>query len=76
MVRLFLKEDREGTLKELRRVLHHFAMPAIYEMVDGARRVEAIKALRVFNDQIYFEEVYQPILAALEVTRPELRRAA
>jgi acyl-[acyl-carrier-protein] desaturase len=75
-VRLFLEHDREGTLKQLRQVLHGFAMPAIYEMADGRRRVEAIKALGVFNDQLYFHEVYQPVLAALGVTRPELRRAA
>jgi acyl-[acyl-carrier-protein] desaturase len=75
-VRLFLEHDRDGTLKQLRRVLHNFAMPAIYEMADGRRRVEAIKALGVFNDQLYFNEVYQPVLAALGVTRPELRRAA
>jgi acyl-[acyl-carrier-protein] desaturase len=76
MVRLFMEHDREGTLRELRRVLHNFAMPAIYEMADGRRRVEAIKSLGVFNDQLYFHEVYQPILNALGVTRPELRRAA
>jgi acyl-[acyl-carrier-protein] desaturase len=75
-VRLFLQQDREGTLKQLRRVLHHFTMPAIYEMVDGRRRVEAVKALKIFNDELYFREVYQPILAALGITRPELRRAA
>jgi acyl-[acyl-carrier-protein] desaturase len=76
MVRLFMEHDRPGTLKQLRRVLHGFAMPAIYEMADGRRRVEAIKSLGVFNDQLYFHEVYQPILTALGVTRPELRRAA
>ena len=75
-VGLFLAHDREGTLRQLRRVLHNFAMPAIYEMADGRRRVEAIKSLGVFNDQLYFREVYQPILTALGVTRPELRRAA
>jgi hypothetical protein len=30
-VRLFLRHDREGPLRQLRRVLHNFAMPAIYE---------------------------------------------
>ena len=42
----------------------------------GRARVEAIKALGVFNDEMYFREVYQPVLAALGITRPELRRAA
>jgi acyl-[acyl-carrier-protein] desaturase len=75
-VQLFLDHDREETLRQLRRVLHNFAMPAIYELADGRRRVEAIKALGVFNDEMYFREVYQPVLAALGVSRPELRRAA
>jgi acyl-[acyl-carrier-protein] desaturase len=75
-VRLFLRHDRAATLRQLRRMLHHFAMPAIYDLADGRARVEAIKALRVFDDQLYFREVYQPILAALGVSRPELRRAA
>jgi len=74
-VRLFLQHDRPGVLKQLRRVMHNFSMPAIYEMADGRRRVESIKALQVFNDEMYFHEVYQPILAALGVSRPELRRA-
>ena len=75
-VRLFLEHDRADTLARLRRVLHGFAMPAIYELADGRRRVEAIKALGIFNDEMYFHEVYQPILAALGVSRPELRRAS
>ena len=75
-VRLFLRHDRAATLRQLRRVLHNFAMPAIYELADGRGRVEAIKALGVFDDGLYFREVYQPILAALGVSRPELRRAA
>jgi acyl-[acyl-carrier-protein] desaturase len=74
-VRLFLEHDREGTLRRLRRVLHDFAMPAIHELADGRRRAEAIKSLNVFTDEMYVREVYQPILAALGVTRPELRRA-
>ena len=75
-VGLFLAHDRGGTLRQLRRVLHNFAMPAIYELADGRRRVEAIKALQVFDDRMYFDQVYQPVLAALGVSRHELRRAA
>ena len=74
-VKLFLRHDREVALKQLRRVLHNFAMPAIYELADGRRRVEAIKTLGVFNDEMYYHEVYRPVLAALGVSRPELRRA-
>ena len=75
-VRLFLERDREGTICQLRRVLHHFTMPVIFGMADGSERVQAIKELGVFDDQMFFHEVYIPILSALGVTRPELRRAA
>lgn len=50
-------------------------MPSIYEMTDGPSRVEAVKALDLFNDRMYFDEVYRPILTAVGVSRPELRRA-
>jgi acyl-[acyl-carrier-protein] desaturase len=75
-VQLFLRHDREGTLCQLHRVLHTFAMPAIYELADGRQRVEAIKALRIFDDRMYFDQVYAPVLAALDVSRRELRKAA
>lgn len=75
-VQLFLRHDRPETLRQLRRVLHGFAMPAIYEMADSRQRMEAIRSLKVFDDQMYLQEVYEPILATLGITRPELRRAA
>jgi acyl-[acyl-carrier-protein] desaturase len=74
-VGLFLEHDRPGTLRQLHRVLDGFAMPAIGELADGRRRIEAIKALQVFDLQVYYREVYHPILEALGVTRPDLRRA-
>ena len=73
-VRLHLGDDRAGTLGQLRRVLDTFAMPALEGLADGRRRVEAIRALGVFDHQTYYREVYHPILEALGVTRPELRR--
>src|SRR5262249_31435447 len=73
---LFLKYDRAGTLKQLRQVLRAFAMPAIYEMAAGPQRIAPFHAMQLFDDQIFYEQVYQPILAALGVTRVELRRAA
>jgi hypothetical protein len=73
-VRLYLRHDRPGTLRQLARVLDGFAMPVIEDLVDGQQRVEAIKALGVFDPLIYFREVYHPILAALDVKRSELAR--
>jgi acyl-[acyl-carrier-protein] desaturase len=75
-VRLFLRHDREGTLRQIRRVLHNFAMPAIHEMADSSERVASIKSMQIFTDEIYYLEVYLPILTALGLTRPDLRRCA
>lgn len=73
VVRTFLEIDRETTLQELERVLHHFSMPATHLIPDGARRKAQIKSLHIFSEDIYFQDVYQPILADLEVKRSELR---
>jgi acyl-[acyl-carrier-protein] desaturase len=73
VVRLHLDEDRAGTLEQLRRVLNQFAMPAVHLLADGRQRIEAVKALHIFDDEVYYQEVYLPILAGLEVDRSEMR---
>jgi len=73
-IRLFMEHDRADTLRQVHRVLHNFAMPAIYELVDSRKRVAEIKALQIFDNYIYYKDVYQPVLAALGVTRREFKR--
>src|SRR5262249_38269517 len=75
-VQLYLRFDRVGTLEQVKNVLGSFGMPAIHEMTDGIRRAKAIEAMRLFDDRIFFEHVYQPVLAELDVSRSELRRCA
>ena len=70
---LYLKFDRETTLEQLRRVMNDFAMPAIHEMADSRRRIAQIKALEIFNEDIYYREVYLPLLESLGVDRREMR---
>jgi acyl-[acyl-carrier-protein] desaturase len=72
-VRLFLQHDRDATLEQMRRVLHNFAMPAINELAEGRRRVAAVKALEIMSEDIYYRDVYLPILAELGVDRTEMR---
>jgi acyl-[acyl-carrier-protein] desaturase len=74
VVRMQLAEDRAGTLEQLRRVLHQFAMPALHLLASGQRRVEAVKSLNIFNDALFYQDVFLPILASLGVERAELRR--
>ena len=72
-VRLFLKHDPDAVLEQMRRVMNNFAMPAIYDMADSRQRVAGIKALDIFTEDIYYREVYLPVLAALGVDRKEMR---
>jgi acyl-[acyl-carrier-protein] desaturase len=72
-VALFLKHDREATLEQLRRVMNNFAMPAIHDLADGPQRIAAIKSLNIFDENMYYQEVYMPILEMLGVQRQEMR---
>ncbi len=72
-VTLFLKHEPAATLEQLRRVMNNFAMPAIHEMADSRRRVAQIKGLEIFSEDIYYREVYLPILATLGIDRAEMR---
>lgn len=73
MVALHLRYDRQGTLEQLRRVLNNFHMPMIAVFADSRHRVEEIKRLNIMTEEIYVQEVYLPILAALGIERHEMR---
>jgi len=72
-VRLYLKHDPQGTLEQLRRVMNAFAMPALHLLADGRQRAARIKGLGIFDEDLYYREVYLPTLAALGVQRSEMR---
>jgi acyl-[acyl-carrier-protein] desaturase len=74
MMRIYLDFDRPGTLEQLRRVVNSFAMPATSLLIDGRKRVEAVKALRIFDEDIYYHQIVEPLLRDLKVDRSELRR--
>jgi hypothetical protein len=73
-VQLYLKYDRPAMLEQLRRVMNNFAMPAIHDLLsDSRRRVAQVKSLEIFSEDMYYREVYLPILEALGVDRDEMR---
>jgi acyl-[acyl-carrier-protein] desaturase len=74
VVALYLEHDRPGTLEQLRRVLNTFQMPALHMFAESSRRAAAVKELRIFDEDIFLYEVYEPVLAALGVHKSELRR--
>ena len=71
---LYLKCDRPTALAALRSVLNQFQMPAIHDLLeDSQRRIAAVRELELFNEEIFFRDVYQHVLTALGITRSELR---
>jgi acyl-[acyl-carrier-protein] desaturase len=70
----YLEEDRETTLEAFRTVANSFSMPADSLLADGRRRVGEIKALKIFDEEIFLTEVFQPLLKRLGLTRADLRR--
>jgi acyl-[acyl-carrier-protein] desaturase len=74
LVELYLGQDRPTVLEELRHIVNTFRMPAVHMFDDGARRAEAVKALRIFDEEIFLYDVFEPALAALGVHKSELRR--
>jgi acyl-[acyl-carrier-protein] desaturase len=73
MVSIYLEEDRAATLERIRMVLNTFTMPADHLLADGRRRVAAIKALMIFDEGVFLNEVVTPLLAQLGLTRADIR---
>jgi acyl-[acyl-carrier-protein] desaturase len=74
LTRLYLEIDRPATLDQLRRVVNTFQMPAVFMFADSRQRVEAVRSLRIFDEEIFLYQVVEPALAALGVQRSELRQ--
>ena len=74
LVSLYLEYDRPGTLEQLRRVVNTFQMPALHLLADSRKRMEEIKQMRIFDEDLFVLQVYEPALVALKVEKSELRR--
>ena len=73
---LFLKHDRDSALVALRFVLHQFQMPAIHDLLDdSAKRIAGVRDLEIFNEEIFFRDVYMYLLNDLGVTKAEMRNS-
>jgi hypothetical protein len=69
---MFLEIDRPGSLEQLRRVLHGFAMPAVHLLAESRHRLSQIKSLGIFDAATYMRQVYEPILGTLGLRRRDL----
>ena len=73
LVAIYLEADRAATLERIRMVLNTFAMPADHLLADGRRRAAAVKALGIFDERVFLNEVVTPLLAQLGLTRADIR---
>jgi len=71
---LYLDRDRDEAVEQLRRVIASFAMPALY-MLAGSRQREAnVKALGIFDADIFYRDVVRPLLDKLGISWAEFRQ--
>lgn len=71
---VFLSVDRPAALAGLRPVLQQFQMPAIHDLLDeSAKRIARIRELEIFNEEIFFRDVYDHFLTTLNISKAELR---
>lgn len=74
LVKIYLDADREATLEQIRRVVNTFKMPAVHMLADSQKRMKEVKELRIFDEDIFIYDVFEPIVMKLGVTKRDLRR--
>lgn len=74
LLEVYLRYDRPGTIEQIRRVVNTFNMPAVHMLAQSKHRIAEINRLDIFNDNLFVEQVYHPVLRKLGVTPKELRR--
>lgn len=74
IAKMYLDRDRGGVIEELRRVIHSFKMPAVDMLAHGRQRVQAIKELKIFDEDIFFSDVVKPLLEMLGIQWSEFRQ--
>jgi hypothetical protein len=70
---LHLECHRAATLEQIRLVCNTFQMPAYNLFLDSKRRVEQVRELNVFDEEIFFFQVFEPFLVALGLTKADLK---
>ena len=76
VVRVYLEEDREGTVMDIAYVAKHFAMPGVGIVPDYDARIAVMRDAGRMDRDVFLKKVYFPLLGRLNVTRAELVAAA
>jgi acyl-[acyl-carrier-protein] desaturase len=75
-VKLYMKADRDGTLRDIEHVLTTFRMPAQSLIPDWEHRGQTIIGEKIFSDRIFFKDILRPVLNVLGTSRHELEALA
>jgi acyl-[acyl-carrier-protein] desaturase len=73
ILRHYLDEDREGTLKDLSHVYYNFTMPAHELLPDYKSRIQVMRTAGI-DRGVFIAEVCAPLFKRLEITRQDLPR--
>ena len=73
VVSLYLDRDREATIAHLRGTIYKFQMPAVDLLADGQKRGAEIRALKIFDEEIFFLQVVEPALTSLGLSKSDLK---
>ena len=76
VTRVYLEDDREGTVEDLAHVAKHFKMPGVGLVPDYDARIEVMREEGAMDRDVFLKKVYFPLLKRLGVSRQELVAAA
>lgn len=76
LVALYLEHDRSSTLEQIRRVVNTFRMPSVHMLSQSEKRIGQVKSLHIFDEDVFVEQVFWPILNKLKLSPRDLRRKA
>jgi acyl-[acyl-carrier-protein] desaturase len=74
IMKLYMQHNRADAIEELRRVVSGFAMPAVTMLAGSQQRVQAIKELKIFDEDVFYRDVVRPVLEDLGITWAEFRQ--
>jgi acyl-[acyl-carrier-protein] desaturase len=74
VTKMYLERDRDDTIEQLRRVIQTFKMPAVDMLASGQQRIQAIKDLKIFDEDIFYRDVVRPLLEVLGIDWSEFRQ--
>ncbi len=72
VVKVYLEEDRQGTIEDIALVAAEFAMPGVGIVPDYDARVAVMREEGNMDRDVFLKKVYFPTLKYLGVTRAEL----